>query len=192
MVLIVSTLTTPGTTFRTMGAKLPRGRPSRGTAVSSNGTLMCGVSVLALEPWLTASAEPAATTAPAIAKTDSRLLSVLDIVFIIIIVLFIVSVELDSWRRDWKLSGALQNCKNETLPEPRRTRYQRRFDSSRVCTRCFALNVFKPSDAHAASVFNCAGSLSGHEHKAVFPKVVPDRAMWCRIKAVDATWRSFR
>jgi len=30
-------------------------------------------------------------------------------------VLFIVSVEFDTLRHDWKLSGALQNCKNETL-----------------------------------------------------------------------------
>src|SRR3989442_2486081 len=117
MVLIVSILTTPGTTVWTMGAKLPRGRPSRGTAVSSNGTLMRGVSDLALDPWLTASAEPAATTAPAIAKADSRLRSVLDVVFIIMIVLFIVSVEFDTWRNDWKLSGTLQNCKNETLEQ---------------------------------------------------------------------------
>ena len=76
---------------------------------------MRGVSDLALEPWLTARAEPAATTTPAIAKADSRLRSVLDTVFIIIIVLLIVSVELDTWRNDWKLSGTLQNCKNQTL-----------------------------------------------------------------------------
>src|SRR5262245_36876458 len=94
-----------------MGAKLPRGSPSRGTAVSSNGTLRRGDSDLSLGPWWTARTEPAATTAPATANAASRLRSVLDAVFIIIIVLFIISVEFDTWRNDWKLSGALQNCK---------------------------------------------------------------------------------
>src|SRR5690242_3818132 len=73
---VVTILTTPGATFFTTGAKLPRGRVSRGTGVSASGTSTESADALAslVDCWVKAKVDPANTTAPAKLSAAHRLL----------------------------------------------------------------------------------------------------------------------
>jgi hypothetical protein len=68
-----------------MGAKLPRGKASRATAVSSNGTLgaQAWAWVLPADLAVKASAVPASTKALARAMAGSRFLNCSTVVFIL-------------------------------------------------------------------------------------------------------------